>query len=444
MRRTVFLGWWVVAGLFVINMMTSGLGFYAQSPYLKSLVNAQGFSNTLTSVGTGLFFLVSGLMGYFTAALISRFDVRYLMAVGGVLGGVGLALLGQVHSEWQLFAANAFFGVGFAFCGLVPANTVVTRWFHRRRALAISVSSTGLSAGGIIITRQLAGVIDTHGMPSVTPWLGLLWALVIVPTALFVVKPSPQARGLLPDGETAPVTAATTMPGAAPEPTPREVTSAAPHREVLPSHTFAEARRTRFFRFMTLSYVFIMLAQVGALAHQNKLGSDRVSNAVGALAVSVTAGASVFGRLAGGFVVLRVPSRWLTAALIGLQCVSLTLLAGADTKPAILLASLVFGLSVGNLLMLQPLLIAEAFGVGEYAKVYGSSQVVTTLGVAAGPIMLGFLQDHFDYQVAYSTAAVASVLALVLFVTAGPVRSATAVVRARPTVTAATTVAAAT
>src|SRR4051812_48751925 len=50
-------------------------------------------------------------------------------------------------------------------------------------------------------------------------------------------------------------------------------------------------RRTRFFLLMTLSYVFVMVAQVGALAHQNKLGSDRVSNSVGALAVSVTAGA---------------------------------------------------------------------------------------------------------------------------------------------------------
>ena len=74
--------------------------------------------------------------------------------------------------------------------------------------------------------------------------------------------------------------------------------------------------------------------------------------------------------------------------------------------------------------MLQPLLIAEAFGVREYARIYGSSQVVTTLGVAAGPIMLGFLQDHFDYEVAYMAAAAASVLSLILFVASGPVRAA--------------------
>ena len=103
---------------------------------------------------------------------------------------------------------------------------------------------------------------------------------------------------------------------------------------------------------------------------------------------------------------------------------ALTLMAHAYSERRILLASLFFGLCVGNLLMLQPLLIAEAFGVRHYARIYGSSQLVTTLGVAAGPIMLGFLQDHFDYEVAYMSAAVASVVAFGLFVSAGPVRAA--------------------
>ena len=276
------------------------------------------------------------------------------------------------------------------------------------------MASTGLSAGGIIITRQLAKIVDEKGMPSVTPWLGLLWALVIVPTALLFVKPSPQQRGLLPDGDVPDHDAVAGAPGAA----------GGGGTPVFEGSSFAEARATRFFLLMTLSYVFIMLAQVGALAHQNKLASDRVSNSVGALAVSVTAAASVVGRLTGGVVVLRVSSRWLATSLIVLQCGSLTLMAHAYSRNAILAASLLFGLCVGNLLMLQPLLIAEAFGVRDYARIYGSSQVVTTLGVATGPIMLGFLEEQLDYEVAYMAAATASVLALILFVASGPVRAA--------------------
>jgi MFS family permease len=236
----------------------------------------------------------------------------------------------------------------------------------------------------------------------VTPWLGVLWAVVIVPVAVLMVKSSPQARGLQPDGDAAPAVA----PAIAPE---------------LEGHTFRQARTTRFFVLMTVAYAFVMLSQVGALAHQNKLGSDRVSNGVGALAVSFTAGASVCGRLAGGLIVLRLPSRWLTAALIAVQGVALALMAHAETKASILFASVLLGLAVGNLLMLQPLLIAEAFGVREYGRVYSFSTLVTTVGVAGGPILLGFLEDVRDYQAAYMVASVSCVLALALFIAGGRV-----------------------
>jgi len=73
---------------------------------------------------------------------------------GGVIGGVSLAALGQVEQQWQLFVVYAVFGVAFAAAGLVPATTVVTRWFHERRSVALSVASTGLSVGGILIKQR--------------------------------------------------------------------------------------------------------------------------------------------------------------------------------------------------------------------------------------------------------------------------------------------------
>lgn len=404
-RAGRFRGWWVIAGLFVVLMMSSGLGFYAQSPFLKALVKENGFSAGLTGAATGLFFLSSGVTGYLTAGLVNRVDVRWMICVGAVLSGVALTLLGQVHSEWQMFAVNAFFGVGFALCGLVPATTVVTRWFVRRRSVALSVTSTGLSAGGIVVTRWAASAIDAEGLAAVTPWLALLWVAVTVPVALLLVRSSPQSLGQLPDGDVAPPPVAGVA--AAPAGPP-------------PGATFAQARATRFYQLLTVSYVFVMLAQVGALAHQNRLGSVRVSDAVGALAVSVTAGASVVGRLAGGVVVTRVSSRWLIAVLMAVQGVALLLLSGAQTRAAVLGASLVLGLSVGNLLMLQPLILAETFGIREYSRVYSFSQLVTTVGVGLGPMVLGFVDDASGYGLAYALAAGSSLVALLLFVAAGP------------------------
>ena len=41
-----------------------------------------------------------------------------------------------------------------------------------------------------------------------------------------------------------------------------------------------------------------------------------------------------------------------------------------------------FGFTVGNLLMLQPLMLAQAFGVMDYPKIFSLSQAVSTLGIA--------------------------------------------------------------
>lgn len=393
-------GWRVIAGLFVINMTTSGLGFYAMSPYLRDLVDREGFSNSLASLATGLFFLSSGFTGYLISGWVDRLDVRTMLVIGGVWGGIMLALLGRVDSVWQLLAVDIGFGAGFAACGLVIANTVTTRWFVRRRSLALSISATGLSAGGILITQNVARLVSTHGLGPVTPWLGLLWAVIIIPIGALVVKPSPQSQGLLPDGDTPVVGVAPTE---------------------LPGFTFADARRTRFYVLLTAGYLFLMLSQVGALAHQTKLGTDRVSTEVGNLAVSLTAGMSVVGRLLGGVLLPKLNSRVFTTVLVVLQGSALLVLAHAQDKRSFVLGSLLLGLAVGNLLMLHPLLLAEAYGVREYPKIYGLSNLFMTLGVGLGPILVGLVEDRSDYGVAFTLAAASSFAGFVLFTSAGSV-----------------------
>jgi MFS family permease len=389
-----------VSGVFVINMVTSGLGFYAMSPYLRELVDREGFSNSLASLGTGLFFLSSGVTGYLISGFVNRLDVRRIIVAGGLWGGAMLALLGHVAQVWQLLVVQVLFGAGFAACGLVVANTVITRWFVRRRSLALSVSATGLSAGGIVLTQNVARLVLDRGMAATTPWLGLLWAVAIVPVALFVVKPSPQALGLLPDGD----------------PPETRAVGAPP-----PGTTFEAARRTRFYLLLTAAYLFVMLSQVGALAHQTKLGTDRVSIETGNLAVSLTAAASVIGRLAGGALLPRLNSRWFTAALIALQGSALLVLSAAHGRGQFVAGSLLLGLAVGNLLMLHPLLLAEAYGVADYARIYRLSNLVMTLGVAVGPTLVGVLEETRGYGVAFAVTAGSSLCGFLLFTSAGAV-----------------------
>jgi MFS family permease len=409
--RQVFYGWWVIAGFFVVLMVSSGFGFYAQSVFLKALIDERGWSTGLTSSATATFFMVSGIAGYIAAPYLNRVDVRKLLCLGAVVSAAGLALLGQVTEEWQVFAANVVFGIGFSMGSLIPATTTVARWFVRRRSVAFSIASTGLSAGGIALTPFMADQVERHGIGAVTPWLAVIWVAVVIPVSILVIRSSPADKGLFADGDPAP-------PGGGPPP-------------AATGFSFTEARATRFYVLATAAYLFIMLGQVGALSQQVKLISERVDS-LASVSVTIVAASSVVGRLAGGFAVTKLPAKVLTTTLIALQGVALALFAVVDSTGAIVVTCILFGLSVGNLLMLHPLLLAEAFGVRDYSKIYSFSQLVMTVGVGLGPTVLGVLRDASGYELSFTVAALSSLVAFALFVASGPVEQGARVPVAEP------------
>lgn len=397
--RRIFPGWIVVGATFILLLVSSGLGFYGLAIYLRALVDERGFSTTSVSLATSLFFITGGLAGRVLARVIARHDPRPVVAIGAVVAGIGMTALGHVHALWQLYPVYVVLAIGWAATGLVPATTLVTRWFHRRRSLALSISSTGLSVGGLTLTKLAASRIDHHGLADTTPILAVAWVVPCLLIAWFL-WPSPVSRGTAPDGDpVSQLTIAAAANGA----------------------TYDEAVHSRFFIAFTVAYVAIMCAQVGGIAQLAKLGQERADKPTGALAVSVLAFSSVCARLLAGVIAPKLPLGTFTAALCGGQGVALILLAHAQGKAALLVASVLFGATVGNLLMLQPLVIAETFGVREYARIYSVNQLITSVGVAAGPFLAGWLRDQSSYQLSYWVAGVLSFVGAVSLVTAGGV-----------------------
>ncbi len=427
-RARVFYGWRVVAAVFVMLTMAAGLGFYNLTVYLRALSTEQGFSVGAVSAATAVFMLVSGVVGLPVASLINRHDVRWTIAGGAVAAGASLALLGRVTELWQLFAVYTLFGAGFSASALVPGTTVVTRWFSRRRSVALSVASTGLSVGGIVVTPLSASLITNHGLPAVAPWLGLAFVVGVIPVTAAVIRPDPAVLGLAPDGDP--------LPGPAPERAPaphaqRDRATAAGAAGVAepagPSVAFRDALASRFFLCLTAAYVLVMVAQVGGMAHHFNLVSERVDEGTAAGAVALLAATSVVARLVGGWIVTVVSMRAVTLVLAAGQGGALVVLAVSDARSGLLLGSVLFGLTVGNLLMLHPLLLAEAFGVLDYSRIFSTSNLVMTVGVAIGPALLGVIHDATGgYRLALLTAAGASVAAVAVLTAAGPVDRAAA------------------
>jgi MFS family permease len=397
--RRFFYGWVIVGAVFVQLMFAAGLTFYGLPLFLNTLTKQRGFSVFEVSLATSTFWVASGFTGVVVARLLARFDPRFFVVFGALAAGASMVAIGRLTHLWQLYPVYAFFGAGFTCTAVLVANTVVTRWFHRRRSVALSIGTTGLSVGGIVLTPIAARLLRDRPLPSAMNTIALIFVIGVVVVPVFALRRDPAGMGLAPDGDA---------------PVPRSTNAAAPGVE------FADAVRTVAFAAITAAFALGLLGQVGGISQLVKLANERAGEATGTRVVSVLAGFSVMGRLSGGVIVSRFSSYRFAISALMIQATGLAFLAFADSTEAIFVGAALFGLGIGNVLLLHPLLLAEVFGVRDYPRIYGRSAIFVAGGNATGPLAMGWLRDNGGgYRSAYLVAAALNLVGLAVYLARG-------------------------
>ena len=414
---------WIVIAIMAQLTFSSGLSFYNHAIYLNALAANPNFDVQTASLAVSLFFLTGGVTGLGVAKWVQEYDPRICICVGAVISCCALSSLAYVQQIWQLYIAFMFFGVGFSASSLIPATTLVTRWFRRKRAMALSIASTGLSLGGVVLTPLCVLLVDSLGFRVAAPLMGFLYIVGVIPIAWIWLRASPESMGLLPDGDTPAIASPTS---AVEQDSQARDSSEAERPEDIASDgiSFKQARSMRFFWGISIAYIFLMMAQVGGIAHQYGLARELLTDAQTAVAVAILPIASIVGRLIGGWLVDRMSIRLFAIGMMILQALSLSLLALGVNALTLCLGLALFGATVGNLLMLQPLLIADAFGIREYARIFAIANLMSSWGTAAGPAVLGyvFAVNASHYSLPYWIAAAAGGFGLLLFLAGGKLK----------------------
>jgi len=384
------------AMLVVFGCMLCQMGagfFYASRALSAEVITELGWTRTMWASGMAPMLIVSSIGQVFVGAACVRFGVRPVVLASLLCMGASVLVFGSMQSLTHFYVAMMLLALANAGLGDVSIGSVITKWFERRRSVALGFAMVGSNIGSIVYIAALSRVLDGSTWRVAALTVGLGGAAIILPFAVLVVRDPRPGEGALAEG-----------PAGSPTAPPAE------------SLTLGEAIRKPAFWILFYSLFCYSLVQLGLVdqfvLYLTDLGYSE-QEAFGAL--QLTVGAGIAAKLGAGVVGQLVSAKTSYLLNTGLLAVSLMLVPFADNGIILTLASVFFGLSTSSRDVLLPLAVANAFGARHFAQIYGLMILAFVPGGALGPMVLAEAHRVFGhYRPGFVACIVLTSIACVL------------------------------
>jgi sugar phosphate permease len=170
----VFYGWWVALAFAIIIFLSTGIRF-AVGPFLKPMAADLGLDRGSFSLVIAISLFLYGAVMPLVGALVDRIGSRVVCAAGGCLVAASLELSSRMTS----YAEFVFYYGVVASLGLVSLFVPVVTWCILRL-----------------------------GWRGTCSFLALVTLGIVLALSLLVLRDSPEAMGLAPDGAAGPAAGA--------------------------------------------------------------------------------------------------------------------------------------------------------------------------------------------------------------------------------------------
>jgi MFS family permease len=357
---------WVIIGAGALMTCVALGAMFSLAIFLEPLSTATGWSRAGVSSAMTLNFLIMGLGNFGWGAVSDRFGTRIVVLIGAVLLGLALTLASRATSllEFQLtygilvgLAASAFF---------TPMIAAATAWFEQNRSLAVSLVSAGMGVAPMTISPFARWLITSYGdWRTAMLIIGILaWALLL-PAALLIRQP-PASAG----------------PAAGPAGNGPSV---------------AQALRSPQFIVLALTFFACCAAHSGPIFHMVSYALVCGIAPMSAVSIySVEGLAGLGGRLLLGVLGDRLGVKRVLIAGLAVQALAIMTYAFISRLGEFYALAVIFGTAYGGVMPLYAVLAREYFGQRIMGTVFGAATMTSSLGMAFGPLIGGWIYDAFN------------------------------------------------
>ncbi|MFT4039813.1 MAG: MFS transporter [Thermomicrobiales bacterium] len=370
-RRPHYYGWRIVWTLALTETVSWGILFYAFTVFLAPMQAELGWSTPAITGAYSLALLVSMLLAPPLGRWLDRAGPRVPMTIGSILGTLLLLAWSQVRNEAIFYLIFAGMGVALALTLYEPAFAATSAWFVRGRSRAMLLLTTiGGFASTIFI--PLAGwLTDQLGWRGALVALAVILGVTTIPAHWLVLRRRPQDMGLLPDNAPPVV--------GAPLPPPAGV-------------TVAQARRDPAYWWLCLAFFLGTAASVAIGLYLIPVLLERGdSMAQATLLLGLLGPTQAVGRLLVTALDRRLPEPVTTTLLFGLHALGMAIVLVPAGLAAMVLAMACFGVGRGAITIMRATLVANRYGIANFAAISGIPAAAQMAARASAPIGGGLL-----------------------------------------------------
>jgi MFS family permease len=304
-----------------------------------------------------------GLGSVLMGKLADRVGIVPPVLIGGTSLGLGFVLASMSHNLWQFTACyGILIGLFGSAATFVPLIADTSRWFEKRRGIAVALCASGNYLAGAAWPTLIEAMIRAHGWRVTHLTIGVLCFATMVPLAALLRGPAPRRR------------AGTPVP-------------AAERRAInLPLGPLQALLSLAGLACC----VAMAMPQVHIVAYCGDLG---YGPARGAQMLSLMLAFGIVSRVVSGFIADRFGG--VATLLIGsaAQMVALGLYLWFDSLTSLYVVSALFGLFQGGLIPSYAIIVRESFPASQAGGRVGVIMMMTLVGMALGGWMSGAIFD---------------------------------------------------
>lgn len=374
----IYRGWYI-AGVSALSIgAVLGTAQFAFSLFILPLEEEFGWSRTQVN-GALTVGVVSGLLSPFVGNLMDRTGAKWTMAGSIALVAAAFLLRAVMTELWQFYLFSAVMFAGTPGATMMPAGRLVNTWFPRIRGRMMGFVTAGNNLGSMIVIPIVAGLITM---------VGWRWTFVVLAIGLFgiVMLVALAIRDTTDDVKK--------------EQGKKWSPSGSDTKKLLDTNDgfdVSEALRTSAFWLLVVGMTLQQFVRTGVVSqmvpHLQQVGFSLATAAAAMMLLAFFGMSSkiIFGRLSE-----TITARLAFVVIMILQGAGLAVLMVSGGSVVVWGAIIVFGLGMGGVGALTPLVITDMFGLKQFGSIMGLTRTALIIPVFAGPILAGLIFDATD------------------------------------------------